>query len=206
MKSRLLNLALLVAGCGTFGLQAASICPTTASTTTNCDYIITISPSGSVSVMDVPGSTAFNAPITFIDGTMDPGDDGSLVGVVNDSTMDLTSLTLEGTNGTSGIFDFSYNGICVYTMASYCATAASGHEGPTTTFTDLRSTVLFETNPGTVDFGPGLAPGQSTYFSLEDAASGIDADGGRWSVRRWRPRRRNRERWAWPGYAFCWRV
>lgn len=130
------------------------------------------------SVMQVPGSTPFNSAITFTDGTSDPGGDGSLVGVIDDYSKPLTSLTLMGSGASAGIFDFSFNGICVYTKAGYCSTAASGYEGPTSTFSNLQSTIPFETNVGTVTFGPALASGQSTYFSIEDSAADISANGG----------------------------
>jgi len=159
-------------------LSASSICPSTPTTTSDCDFVITIGSTGSASVAAVPDSTPFNGPITFIDGTTDPGGDGSLVGVVNNYSQALTGFTLEGSGAGAGIFDFSFNGICVYTGAAYCSTAQTGYEGPTTTFTDLQSTVLFQTTEGMVQFGPALGTGQSTYFSIEDAASDLSANGG----------------------------
>jgi hypothetical protein len=177
VKHKLLSYALLIPCC--IALPAfASTCPTTATTTTDCDYLITIGSTGIASVAEVPGSMPFNTAQTFVDGTSDPGSDGSLVGVINDYSHPLSSLTLQGAGASEGIFDFSFNGICVYTNASYCGTAASGYEGPTTTFTNLQSTIPFETTVGTVDFGPALTPGSSTYFSIEDAASDINANGG----------------------------
>ncbi len=159
-------------------VHASTLCPTTANTLTDCNYVITIGASGTASVMDVAGSAPFNGPVTFTDGTSDPGGDGSLVGVVNDSSTALQSLTLEGSGSSAGIFDFSFNGICVYTSAPYCGAAASGYEGPTTTFSNLMSTVLFETNVGTVNFSPGLAAGANTYFSIEGSPADLNANGG----------------------------
>jgi hypothetical protein len=98
--------------------------------------------------------------------------------VVNNSAQALASFTLSGSGASAGIFDFSFNGICAYTDAAYCGTAAAGYEGPTTTFGGLESTILFETNKGTVTFDPTLASGASTYFSIEDSASDINANGG----------------------------
>jgi len=177
MKNILLALSIgILSGAAT--LSASSICPSTSTTTSDCDFVITIGSTGSASVATVPGSTAFNGPITFIDGTTDPGGDGSLVGVVNNYSQALTGFTLEGSGSGAGIFDFSFNGICVYTNASYCSTAQTGYEGPTTTFSDLQSTVLFQTTEGLVSFAPSLGSGQSTYFAIEDAASDINANGG----------------------------
>jgi hypothetical protein len=177
MKNILLTLSLgLLAGAAS--LSASSICPSTPTTTTNCDFIITIGTTGTATVAAVPGSTPFNGPVTFLDGTSDPGGDGSLVGVINNDAQALTGFTLEGSGAGAGVFDFSFNGICVYTNAAYCSTAQTGYEGPTTTFTNLLSTVLFQTTEGTVQFGPALGSGQSTYFAIEDAASDITSNGG----------------------------
>lgn len=156
----------------------ASVCPSTANTNSDCGFLITINSTGMASVTDVTGATAFNSSITFVDGTSDPGNDGSLVGVVNNYSEPLSSFTLEGTGANAGIFDFSFNGICAYTSAAYCTSAQSGYEGPTTTFTNLQSTILFETTEGTVNFNPTLGTGDSTYFSIEDNPADIGANGG----------------------------
>lgn len=157
---------------------SASTCPSTSFTNSDCGFLITIGSTGMASVSPVMGADAFNGPQTFIDNTSDPGNDGSLVGVLNNDPNSLASFTLEGSGAGAGIFDFSFNGICVYTGASYCPTASTGYEGPTTTFTNLQSTVLFQTTEGEVDFNPGLGTGQSTYFSIEDNPSDITANGG----------------------------
>ncbi len=159
-------------------LAAAPVCPSTPNTSSDCDYLITISSAGTASVSNVPGSTPFNSMVTFNDGTSDPGADGSLVGVINNYVRPLSSFTLLGSGASAGIFDFSFNGICVYTNAPYCGTAQSGYEGPTTTFSDLRSTVLFHTTEGIVTFNPTLMANSSTYFSIEDSAADINAKGG----------------------------
>ena len=159
-------------------VSAATVCPVTPHTTSDCNFLITIGSNGSATVSTVPGSSPFNGPITFVDGTSDPGSDGSLIGVINNSSMSLSSFTVTGAGTDAGVFDFSFNGICVYTMAPYCTTAATGYEGPTTTFSDLQSTVLFETTQADVTFNPGLAPGTSTFFAVEDTATDINANGG----------------------------
>ena len=171
--------SLLALFCGAlYTAAAATVCPVTPYTTSDCNFLITIGGNGTATVSTVAGSSPFNGPITFVDGTSDPGSDGSLIGIVNNSSMSLSSFTLTGAGADAGIFDFSFNGICVYTNAPYCTTAASGYEGPTTTFSDLQSTVLFETTEGDVTFNPGLAPGTSTFFAVEDTAADINANGG----------------------------
>jgi hypothetical protein len=159
-------------------LSASNVCPSTPYTTSDCNYLITISSNGSASVSTVAGSSAFNGPVTFVDGTMDPGSDGSLVGVINYDSQALTSFTLTGAGAGYGVFDFTYNGICGYTGAAYCTSAVTGYEGPSTTFSNLQSTVPFETTMGTVTFNPTLATGSSTYFAIEDAPTDINANGG----------------------------
>lgn len=158
-------------------LPASSICPSTSVTNSDCAFLITIGSTGTASVSDVPGASAFNTMQTFADGTTDPGNDGSLVGVINNYSKPLSALTLEGMGANYGIFDFTQNGICVYTSAGYCASAISGYEGPTTTFSNLMSK-NFLTYGGTVNFNPNLAAGQSTYFSIEDNPADIIANGG----------------------------
>ncbi len=178
MKSLFRAFAASLFFCVAGTLSAASICPSTQYTTSDCNFLITIGSGGMASVSAVPGSSAFNGPQTFADGTSDPGNDGSLLGVINNSSQPLTSFTLLGSGANAGIFDFSFNGICVYTNASYCSTASSGYEGPTTTFSNLKSTVLFQTTQGTVNFGPSLNAGMSTFFSIANNPADISAHGG----------------------------
>ncbi len=79
-----------------------------------------------------------------------------------------------------------------YTGDSYCnaaqlagASAASGpdpngsdYEGPNNTFSNIST----DTESGNVDFTNGVAPGQSTYFSLEDslAPNQVNVEFGYW--------------------------
>ncbi len=90
MINKFLLAAVLCAGAAG-ALSAASVCPMVGNATTDCDFMITIGTTGSVSAADVPGSTPFNQPITLVDGTMVPGGDASLVGVVNDYSRSLTA-------------------------------------------------------------------------------------------------------------------
>ena len=54
----------------------------------------------------------------------------------------------------------------------------SDYQGPTTTYSNISS----DTTTGVVNFAGGLAPGQSTYFSLEDslAANQVSVQFGYW--------------------------
>ncbi len=62
-----------------------------------------------------------------------------------------------GVTFSSGINGFGENG-----------DAVTGYEGPTSWFSNLAPT----SNSGTVNFSPALAPGASTYFSLESPPTG----------------------------------
>jgi hypothetical protein len=123
---------------------------------TGCNTVITISSSGSLSVA-VPDANPYD------------GAEDTLVGVVNNSSNTITQLTLSG----SDIFGFDGDGICTFAFAgnSYCsASALSGtdpqdYQGPTSTFN------ITDSDSGTVNFNPGIAPGTSTYFSLEEPPS-----------------------------------
>jgi hypothetical protein len=124
---------------------------------TSCGTLIVINPDGSL--------TAFN------DATQGPFDEieDTLIGVVNESETTVTSLTLSGT-GTHGIgiFEFDGDGICsgVYSPAPpACPYGPTTYEGPATSFSITDGT------HGVVEFLEGLAPGASTYFSLEDAVT-----------------------------------
>ena len=151
LKGRLSRFALtgfMVLSGGSFA-SAASVCPTLAHTNTDCGFLITIGAGTSLAIAPVMGANAYD------------GSDDALVGIVNNSGAAYTgSFQLTG-NG-SGIFGFDGDGICTFTGAAYCSTAANNYQGPLNTFSNVTST----TDTGTVNV-MGLAAGASTYFSLE---------------------------------------
>lgn len=115
---------------------------------TSCGLLFVINPDGSVSVL--------------VDGSQGPYDgiEDTLIGVLNQSSQTIPSLTLTSTNGA---FGFDGDGICNF-GAPGCpySTTNTGYEGPDNTFT------VTDANHGTVNFiNSGLTPGASTYFSLE---------------------------------------
>lgn len=139
---------------------SAAVCPTTASTNTDCGYILTIGTGGTVTGAAVAGANAYD------------GSDDALVGVVNNSGASYTgSITLTGSGNGGGIFDFDGDGICTFTNAAYCATAPTGYEGPINTFSNIKTTTVFD-DTGSVNIA-GLAAGSTTYFSLESSPSSI---------------------------------
>ena len=143
------------------GPANAALCPATPSNTgntpTNCNEIITINANGSITTTIPAGAS------TNYDGVED-----NVIGVVNNSSGTISSLHLIGGLGRN-IFGFDGDGICPYSGA--CTTnandgASGGYGGPVGFFSNLVGT-----STGDVNFAPGIAPGGSTYFSLEEPAS-----------------------------------
>ena len=166
MKSTFLTIALTFLG--TCAAWAGSICPAGSggnpfphipdAAGTGCNVLITINADRSTTV-------------TIRDSTAYENSDDMLLGVQNNSSSTVPSLTLTG----SGIFGFESDGMCIYTFvgSGYCSANGASigtdpydYAGPTSTFTNISSA-----NTGTVNFSPAIAPGGSTYFSLEGAPS-----------------------------------
>jgi hypothetical protein len=116
---------------------------------TSCGLLVTINPGGTVSVTSDPSQGPF-------DGVED-----TLVGVQNNAAGFVSNISLSGPS----IFGFDSDGICTYSFTGdgYCSTLPAGsYEGPDNTFT------VTDASDGAINFlGGGLAPGASTYFSLE---------------------------------------
>ncbi len=100
-----------------------------------------------------------------VEGPYDNVED-SYVSVVNTSTSSaLTSLTISGPN----IFGLDGDGQQFYTGISY---GPSGYEGPNTSFS------IQDNNNGTVNFlAGGVAPGASSWFTLENNLNGANGGG-----------------------------
>jgi hypothetical protein len=157
MKLKLLFVFVALFICSTAGAWAAPICPVTGSTNTDCGYIITIGPGGVITGSAVAGANPYD------------GSDDALIGVVNNSGAVYTgSFTLTGSGNGGGIFGFDGDGICAYVNAPYCATAASGYEGPLNTFSGING----NGTTGTVNI-TNLGIGANTFFSLEGSPSSI---------------------------------
>jgi hypothetical protein len=137
---------------------------------TGCRLLIVINPDGSVVVLTDP-----NQSPTY-DGSED-----TLVGVQNNSNSFVQSLNL---SSTTPAFGFDGDGPCTQVPTDpNCPPTGfgtTGYEGPNTTFTNvsvdgLSGTVNFTNPPGTsagcgsATPQPGLAPGASAYFGLEEA-------------------------------------
>jgi len=158
-----LTLALALVLLGSCAVWAGSICPAGSGASpfvhspdpsaTGCNVVITVNANNSVTIT-IPDSSPYD------------GSEDTLIGVVNNSSGALTSLSLSG----SDIFGFDGDGICTFTFvgSTYCnASQRSGtdpgdYQGPLNTFTVTNA------NTGSVNFNPAVAAnGGTTYFSLE---------------------------------------
>jgi hypothetical protein len=121
------------------------------------------------------------------------GIEDTLIGVLNNTTSTtVTGIPLSG--GSNAIFDFDGDGACdpnsgttsfspgppdanladTGTSGAPCtdnSTDTTGYGGPDSYFTNINSPA---DTTGTVNFISPLAPGKSTWFSLEEAISGAE--------------------------------
>jgi hypothetical protein len=127
--------------------SAGAQCPALGNDTT-CGTIITITPT-------------MGAIITKTgQGTYD-GSDDTLVGVVNNSNVPISSLVL---SSGANIFGFDGDGVTTF-GAPGNARDSTGYGGPNTYFTNINASQT----TGTVNFITPLAPkGGTTYFGLEN--------------------------------------
>ncbi|HSZ36331.1 MAG TPA: hypothetical protein VK773_04495 [Acidimicrobiales bacterium] len=173
------GVAMLVATAASSGAGATPMCPSIGNGS-GCAYIITVNPSGTVSITPGADSASF-------DGRGE-GDD-VMVGVVNDSNAIVSSVAL---SGTSNAFGFDGDGICTETFTSpissnYCQTNGPGggasyttsrgrttginpydYQGPDNTFTNI-TTSHRTAGTGTIAFTTPLLPQGTTFLSLEAA-------------------------------------
>lgn len=139
--------------------SAASVCPTTSNTNTDCGFLLTIGTGNKITGAVVAGANPYD------------GSDDALVGIINNSGATYNgSFMLTGSGNGGGIFGFEGDGICAYTSAAYCSSAATGYEGPINTFSNINS----GGTSGTINI-TGLAAGASTFFSLEGSPASIGA-------------------------------
>lgn len=132
---------------------------------TSCGILIVINADGSVTVLGDPTQP----PYDEIEDT--------LIGVVNNSSQIVNNLPLTGATGAPDpAFGFDNDGICdgFSPAPPACPYGSTHYEGPGTSFSSISQ----DANSGTVGFTGGLAPGASTYFSLEGAitASSLTID------------------------------
>ena len=137
----------------------ATTCPTLTGASSSyvsagagCNSVITISPTNTVSVSVVNSSP--------YDGVED-----QYVGVVNNGTQSISSLTLTG--GSNGIFGFEGDGIDTFGIASN-GSDMTGYGGANAFFSGVNGAQTM----GVVNFLTPIAPGGTGYFSLELSPTG----------------------------------
>jgi hypothetical protein len=132
-------------------------CPAVGADTTGCELLITVT-----AVNGSGAATAFNVTASSPDlGPYDSSDD-TLVGILNSSGGTLSSIGLSG--GAIDIFGFEGDGACTY-IACPGTTDPSGYAPAGVTFSGINAAAT----SGTVNFGPALGNGSSSWFSLEEA-------------------------------------
>ena len=149
-------LALASVGIASTAASAAST-PLTVSAGANPsgpEFIITESSAGAF-------STALNPAYASDPGPYDSVED-TYIGVINNSSSALHSITV---SGPSAPFGFDGDGINAFTSFTSSTGDTTGYGGPDATFINIS----LDTNTGTVVFGPnGIAGGGGTdIFSLE---------------------------------------
>jgi large repetitive protein len=147
----------------------------------SCAILIVINTNGSANIYSDPNV-----------GPYEMSDD-TLIGVQNNSGRTITSLPLNG--GSVPIFAFEGDGICDPNTSFYgpvpggCPFGPYGYEGPGVSFTNINGQFQLDNTgtycdyedawqcatgsgaytTGTVNFSPGIPPGGSAYFALEEA-------------------------------------
>ncbi len=159
-------LALPLAYLATGAAQAAVVFPKAGQSTNGAAVVITLTDSG---------ATLQNLSSQTYDGS-----DDVEVGLINSSSTTQTSFTLSGSGNGGGLFAFDGDGIGngnyldantgLPTVGNPSDT--TGYAGPGVTYSNITS----NRTSGQVDFS--LAPGASTYFSLESSPDSISQGGG----------------------------
>jgi hypothetical protein len=142
---------------------------------TSCSLLIYVTNSGD-QILDDPNATVATDPTP---GTYDGADD-TLIGILNASSVPLSQISL---SSSTDIFGFDGDGICenpnsTSSLAGLPATDCADvntidtttYGGPDSYFTNMNA----GDTSGTVNFIKPLAPGSSTYFSLEEALTPAD--------------------------------
>jgi hypothetical protein len=134
-------------------IHAASLCPAVGDATAGCDLIITVTNAGTT----VTAGPSFS----LAGGTYD-GSDDTLIGIINNSSHSLSSISL---SSSTDIFGFDGDGIDSFGVAGNVKDT-SGYGGPNSFFSGINPSAT----AGTVDFVSALAAGGgNTFFSLEEA-------------------------------------
>jgi hypothetical protein len=148
----------LFSGMSAYASTSFAQCPAVGNDTSGCEFLITIT--------SASGGMGTNFTVTPSSPDLGPydGSDDTLVGVLNNTTSTITSL---GLTSSTDIFGFDGDGACSGGTIAGCAGATdpSGYAPVGVTFSNISP----DNTTGIVNFSPGLAPGGSQWFSLEEA-------------------------------------
>jgi hypothetical protein len=142
-------------------------CPPTGNDTTGCELLVTILAVGGGGAV-----TSFTVSTASPDQGPFDGVEDTLIGVVNNSTGTANTLALHGIAAGIPIFELDGDGACVgiYTpgpTAAQCGGSFSGDPGDYGSAGVSISGISADLQSGTINFTGGLAPGGTTFFSLE---------------------------------------
>ena len=149
--------ALLVAGVSSASAQMFPQCPPVGADT-GCQILITVDQNGNGTVTEDPSQPAYELS------------EDALVGLQNNSAGTVNSVDL---TSSLDIFGFDGDGICDVSISPQptgCPFGSTGYEGPGTSFSNISA----DTTSGTVNFSPGVGPGGSAYWGLEEAITAAD--------------------------------
>ena len=124
---------------------------------TSCAVLVQVTDGGN-RILDDPSQGPY-------DGVED-----TMVGVVNNSSTSISALALASD---TDLFGFDGDGLCTFGVAG-CPFGPTGYEGPGTSFANINQNA----SGGVVIFTPGLAPGATAYFSLEERLAATDVVAG----------------------------
>src|SRR6476646_281738 len=154
----------------TASASAFSQCPGVGLNPNGCQFLVTFNADGSITTQVASGTD--NQPYDGVEDT--------LIGIQNNTSAPILTLTLGPAVGQSGLgpFGFDGDGACAtiacgnndaaaFGYGGFVRNAAGGNVG-NVTFTNIQNVNVFA-DKGTVVFGAsGIPAGGSAWFSLED--------------------------------------
>lgn len=135
----------------------ADPCPALTNGNSGCNLIITATDNGSGGVNYSLAAGSLGVPYEF--------SDDQAVGVVNNSSQSISSLSLFG----SDIFGFEDDGIQLYLSSASCPSGTTTYEGIINGTANCVTFNVTDSDHGSVVFNGGLGAGETAYFSLEGA-------------------------------------
>ncbi len=159
----------LVMGIGAGLVSASSPCPAVGNDTNGCEYVITVT-----AVNGAGAATTFSVALMTPDQGPYDGAEDTLIGIINNSSGVLKSITLTNANGQ---FGFESDGACIGTFtpgptAAQCLGGAyqpgGGPTGPDYLSLTATSFSNITASSGTVNFN-NIPIGGTSWFSLEGA-------------------------------------